>query len=221
MNGHRLIQHDGRWPCVHDEIYPVRKRPPSIIIFMNHGEDDEAAMPTRLTDMWPQSTFPDSAALRFRAPVRRRTLRAPWEPIPIKDKPKAHVAPTGYRRQARRCEQPRGHRQSRLRVDFPAESAFRASGLATSHSTLRMLATISVYREPKTGQLTPWTPTQREYVDEANAHAVRVGFIERELAHKTYRFGNIATGAEQFSRAREQSTGKVLYRGVKHLPALL
>jgi hypothetical protein len=72
---------------------------------------------------------------------------------------------------------------------------------------------ISVYREPKTGQLTPWTPTQQEYVDEADAHLVSVGFIERELAHKTYRFGNIATVLSSFE-GREQSTGKVLYRGV-------
>jgi len=71
----------------------------------------------------------------------------------------------------------------------------------------------SVYRESKTGQLTRWTPTQQEYVDEADAHFVSVGFTERELAHETYRFGNIATVLSSFE-GKEQSTGKVLYRGV-------
>jgi hypothetical protein len=71
---------------------------------------------------------------------------------------------------------------------------------------------ISVYREPKTGQLTPWTPTLQEYADDADAHFVSEGFTEHELAHKIYRFGNVATVLSSYEG--KLASGKLYSRGV-------
>ena len=51
----------------------------------------------------------------------------------------------------------------------------------------------SVYKDSKTGALTIWHPTLREFADEADGHLVSEGFVEKEVAHKIYRFGNVAT----------------------------
>jgi hypothetical protein len=55
--------------------------------------------------------------------------------------------------------------------------------------------------------------TEQEYADEADEHFVRTGFTERELAHKIYRFGNVATVFSSYE-GKETSTGKLLSRGV-------
>jgi hypothetical protein len=68
-------------------------------------------------------------------------------------------------------------------------------------------------KDEKTGALVIWHPTQQEYADESDAYLVRVGFTERELAHKIYRFGNVATVFSSYE-GKEQSTGKVFSRGV-------
>jgi hypothetical protein len=52
-----------------------------------------------------------------------------------------------------------------------------------------------------------------EYVDEADAHLVSEGFIEREVAHRIYRFGNVATVMSSYE-GRLTSTGKPYSRGV-------
>jgi hypothetical protein len=71
----------------------------------------------------------------------------------------------------------------------------------------------SVYSDPKTKGPAIWSPTFQEYADEANAHFVSQGFTERELAHKIYRFGNVATVLSSYE-GTFASTGKVAYRGV-------
>jgi len=68
-------------------------------------------------------------------------------------------------------------------------------------------------KDEKTGALVIWHPTQQEYADESDAYLVKVGFTERELAHKIYRFGNVATVFSSYE-GKEQSTGKIFSRGV-------
>jgi hypothetical protein len=47
--------------------------------------------------------------------------------------------------------------------------------------------------DPKTQVLKTWTPSQQEYTDATDAQFVKSGFIEHEVAHKIFRYGNIAT----------------------------
>lgn len=47
--------------------------------------------------------------------------------------------------------------------------------------------------DPKTHVVTNWTPTAQEYTDATDAQFVRTGFSEHEVAHKIYRYGNVAT----------------------------
>ena len=71
----------------------------------------------------------------------------------------------------------------------------------------------TISRNSKTGALAVWTPTEQEFADATDAHAVKAGFTERELAHKIYRFGNVATVLSSYE-GREQSTGKIVGGGV-------
>jgi CubicO group peptidase (beta-lactamase class C family) len=50
VNGHRLIQHDGVGFAFTTRFARYVDDRLSVIVFMNLGEDDEAAMPTRMTD---------------------------------------------------------------------------------------------------------------------------------------------------------------------------
>lgn len=68
-------------------------------------------------------------------------------------------------------------------------------------------------KDEKTGALVIWHPTQQEYADEADAHLVRVGFSEHEVAHKVYTYGNVATVFSSYEGTLE-STGKLYVRGV-------
>jgi hypothetical protein len=70
----------------------------------------------------------------------------------------------------------------------------------------------SVHKDPKTGALAIWSPTLREYADELDAHFVSDGFTEHELAHKIYRFGNVATVLSSYEG--KYVSGKFYYRGV-------
>ena len=63
------------------------------------------------------------------------------------------------------------------------------------------------------GVLTVWSPTQQEYADEADAHFVKEGFVEHELAHKIYRFGNVATVFSSYE-GKMSTTGATYSRGV-------
>jgi hypothetical protein len=67
-------------------------------------------------------------------------------------------------------------------------------------------------KDEKTGALVIWHPTQQEYADESDAQLVRDGFSEHELAHKIYKYGNVATvfSSYEVSVAR---TGKLYSRG--------
>lgn len=71
----------------------------------------------------------------------------------------------------------------------------------------------SVYRDSKDGPLTIWSPTLQEYANETDEHFTKDGFIERELAHKIYRFGNVATVFSSYE-GKMSSTGKEYTRGV-------
>jgi hypothetical protein len=58
-----------------------------------------------------------------------------------------------------------------------------------------------------------WHPIQQEYADESDAQLVHDGFSEHELAHKIYKYGNVATvfSSYEVSVAR---TGQLYSRGV-------
>jgi hypothetical protein len=68
-------------------------------------------------------------------------------------------------------------------------------------------------KDEKTGALVIWHPTQQEYADEADAQLVRDGFSEREVAHKIYKYGNVATVFSSYEGSLA-STGKLYSRGV-------
>ena len=212
VNGHRRITHDGVDFTFTNRFARYVNDHLSIIVFMNLGEDDEAAMPTRMAD---------NVAAIYISGLGGSSVQSAGPPAnapgavgadPNQDKPKPHVQISVIAARPEDVSSP----EAIVKADYESISG----GVGVPRQWARDLTLydptaryISVYREPKTGRLTPWTPTQPEYVDEADAHLVRVGFIERELAHKTYRFGNIATVLSSFE-GKEQSTGKVLYRGV-------
>jgi hypothetical protein len=68
-------------------------------------------------------------------------------------------------------------------------------------------------RNAKTGKLSVWSPTEQEYADAVDASFVKEGFTEREVAHKTYRYGNVATVVSSYEGTLA-STGKLYARGV-------
>ncbi len=70
----------------------------------------------------------------------------------------------------------------------------------------------SVYKDSKPGTLTIWNPTLREFADEADGHLVSEGFVEKELAHRIYRFGNVATVLSSYEG--KFASGKLYSRGV-------
>jgi hypothetical protein len=68
-------------------------------------------------------------------------------------------------------------------------------------------------KDEKPGGLVIWHPTQQEYADEVDAQLVRDGFSEHEVAHKIYRYGNVATVFSSYE-VTLASTGKLYSRGV-------
>jgi hypothetical protein len=68
-------------------------------------------------------------------------------------------------------------------------------------------------KDEKTGALVIWHPTQQEYADEADAQLVRDGFSEHEVAHKIYKYGNVATVFSSYEGSLA-STGKLYSRGI-------
>jgi ketosteroid isomerase-like protein len=69
------------------------------------------------------------------------------------------------------------------------------------------------YKDEKSGALLIWNPTQREYADYVDAHLVRDGFSEHEVAHQTYQYGNVATVFSSYE-GKLASTGELYSRGV-------
>ena len=67
--------------------------------------------------------------------------------------------------------------------------------------------------DPKTGAIHALVTSHQEFVDLSDASSVRDGFVEHELGHKTYRFGNVATVLSSYE-GKAMSTGKVVTRGV-------
>lgn len=70
----------------------------------------------------------------------------------------------------------------------------------------------SVYKDSKTGELKIWNPTQQEFADEADAQLVSEGFTESEVAHKIFRYGNVATVTSSYEG--KLASGKVYVSGV-------
>jgi hypothetical protein len=68
-------------------------------------------------------------------------------------------------------------------------------------------------KDDKTGALVIWHPTQQEYADESDAQLVRDGFSEHEVAHKIYKYGNVATVFSSYE-VSVATTGKLYSRGV-------
>lgn len=68
-------------------------------------------------------------------------------------------------------------------------------------------------KDEKTGGLVIGHPTQQEYADEGDAQLVRDGSSEHEVAHKIYRYGNVATVFSSYE-VTLASTGNLYSRGV-------
>jgi len=72
---------------------------------------------------------------------------------------------------------------------------------------------VDVQTDPKTGGITAKSISSQEFADRFDAWSVKGGFTEHELAHVTYRFGNVATVLSSYE-GKLVSTGKVETRGV-------
>jgi hypothetical protein len=70
-----------------------------------------------------------------------------------------------------------------------------------------------VEKDAKTGELKISAPTFQEFTDGMDASLVKDGSIERELAHKVYRYGNVATVFSSYE-IKLSSTGEIVGRGV-------
>ena len=79
VNGHRLIQHDGVGPAFTTRFVRYVNDRLSIIVFMNVGEDDEAAMPTRMTDAIAAIYIPDlnGSSVNPASPYKNSVRRQP------------------------------------------------------------------------------------------------------------------------------------------------
>jgi hypothetical protein len=71
----------------------------------------------------------------------------------------------------------------------------------------------SVYTDAKTKGPAIWSPTFQGVCERSRCPLRKRRFTERELAHKIYRFGNVATVLSSYE-GTFASTGKVVYRGV-------
>lgn len=69
------------------------------------------------------------------------------------------------------------------------------------------------HKDAKNGGLTIWTPTEREFAEQTDASFVKDGFIEHEIAHKIYRFGNVATVFSSYE-GKFANSDKIDSRGV-------
>jgi hypothetical protein len=71
---------------------------------------------------------------------------------------------------------------------------------------------VSAEVDPKTGKIVLEKATPREYAERNDAGLVSTGFMEHEIAHKTYRYGNVATVVSSYE-THVMKTGSVA-RGV-------
>jgi hypothetical protein len=67
--------------------------------------------------------------------------------------------------------------------------------------------------DPKTHAVTTWTPTSQEYTDATDAQFVHSGFSEHEVAHKIYRYGNVATDFSSYE-GKLATSDKLASQGV-------
>ncbi|HYL47562.1 MAG TPA: hypothetical protein VEU52_11080 [Candidatus Limnocylindrales bacterium] len=70
-----------------------------------------------------------------------------------------------------------------------------------------------VVKDTKSGGVKISSPTWQEFTDESDAEMVKGGFSEHELAHKIYRYGNVATVFSSYV-GKISSTGEGGGRGV-------
>jgi hypothetical protein len=70
-----------------------------------------------------------------------------------------------------------------------------------------------VVKDAKSGGVKISSPTWQGFTDESDAEMVKGGFSEHELAHKIYRYGNVATVLSSYE-GKISSTGEVVGRGV-------
>jgi hypothetical protein len=70
-----------------------------------------------------------------------------------------------------------------------------------------------VEKDAKSGGVKISSPTWQEFTDESDAEMVKGGFVERELAHKIYRYGSVATVFSSYE-GKISATGELYGRGV-------
>jgi hypothetical protein len=70
-----------------------------------------------------------------------------------------------------------------------------------------------ITKDAKSGEPKISSLSLQEFTDETDAELVKDGFVEHELAHKIYRYGNVATVFSSYE-GKISSTGEVAGRGV-------
>jgi len=68
-------------------------------------------------------------------------------------------------------------------------------------------------KDEKTGGLKVWSPSWQEFTDRTDEEITKGGFVEHEVGHKIYRYGNVATVFSSYE-GKKMSTGEIFGRGV-------
>ena len=71
---------------------------------------------------------------------------------------------------------------------------------------------VATRTDPKSGKVSVRSETVQEYIDRSDAHLVADGLTERELGHRLYRYGNVATVYSSYEG--KTAGGKLTGRGV-------
>lgn len=66
---------------------------------------------------------------------------------------------------------------------------------------------VAMSKDPNTGAVTKRSFSPQEYADQSEARLVKEGMTERELGHRTHRFGNVATVFSAYE-SKSALTGK-------------
>ena len=189
VNGHRLIQHDGVDFAFTNRFARYVDDAISIIVFINLGEDDEAAMPKRITDNVAAIYLPrlNNAEDKANAHVEAPSIGARQKDVStleavIDASLKALSGPVGAPRD-----------WDRYQHLFDPAARLVSTSINDKGETV----------------ITRWN--LESYKTDADDYLVKTGFEDRKLACLPTRFGNVAAVRCSFE-GLEQS--KIVERGV-------
>jgi hypothetical protein len=162
VNGHRLIQHDGVGPAFTTRFARYVNDRISIIVFMNLGEDDEAAMPTRMADDVAAIYIPGLGGTATKMADRAaNVIEGPGEITagPEMDRLKFYIGDRAYTE------------------EYPQSELFPNGGHNTGHWSAQRgpggLSVINTFSSHGGGdnyqgmEVTMWDPKAKEYRDNA------------------------------------------------------